>query len=159
MHRCQIWLAARRPLFAHVTHNDLVWERRQRKTEQRRLFLGTNCYPGKNRANYLKRVKTWLTRIRPFHSQDLTSNSPYRLPFNSYYVRSQNLVLDQRIIPWFIFFFILITCLLDTYWNCEKKFCLDHPLDHGSLNPNICLVESVKSEFSGSITKRGIPRL
>ena len=52
--------------------------------------------------------KSW-----PFHSQDLISNSPYYLPYNSYDVSSENLVLDQLIIPWLIFFSILITCLLD----------------------------------------------
>ena len=29
----------------------------------------------------------------PFHSQDLISNSPYDLPYNSYDVRLENLVL------------------------------------------------------------------
>ena len=43
----------------------------------------------------------------------LTSNSPYCQPNNSYNVSSENLVLDQPIIPKFIFFFILITCLVD----------------------------------------------
>ena len=50
---------------------------------------------------------------KPFNSQDLISNSPYCLPYNSYNVRLENLELDQLIIPQFIFFFILITCLLD----------------------------------------------
>ena len=49
----------------------------------------------------------------PFHSQDLISSSPYYLPYNSYDVSSENLVLDQLIIPWLTFFSILITCLLD----------------------------------------------
>ena len=43
----------------------------------------------------------------------LTSNSPYCQPNNSYNVSSENLALDQPIIPKFIFFFILITCLVD----------------------------------------------
>ena len=54
-----------------------------------------------------------FTPHQPFHSQDLISNSPYYLPYNSYDVSSENLVLDQLIIPWLIFFSILITCLLD----------------------------------------------
>ena len=37
--------------------------------------------------------------VKPFHSQDLISNSPYCLPYNSYDVSSENLVLDQLIIP------------------------------------------------------------
>ena len=35
----------------------------------------------------------------PSHSQDLISNSPYCLPYNSYDVSSGNLVLDQPMIP------------------------------------------------------------
>ena len=48
-----------------------------------------------------------------FNSQDLISNSPYYLPYNSCDVSSENLVLDQLIIPKLIFFFILITYLVD----------------------------------------------
>ena len=40
-------------------------------------------------------------------------NSPYCLPYNLRDVRLGNLELDQSIIPLFIFFFILITCLLN----------------------------------------------
>ena len=40
-------------------------------------------------------------------------NSPYHQPNNSYNVSSENLVLDQLIIPKLIFFFILITYLVD----------------------------------------------
>ena len=40
-------------------------------------------------------------------------NSPYCLPYNLRDVRLGNLELDQPIIPLFIFFFILITCLLN----------------------------------------------
>ena len=42
-------------------------------------------------------------------------NSPYYLPYNlrCYDVRLGNLELDQPIIPLLIFFFILITCLLN----------------------------------------------
>ena len=39
-------------------------------------------------------------------------NSPYCQPYNSYNVSSENLVLDQ-LIPKLIFFFILITYLVD----------------------------------------------
>ena len=41
------------------------------------------------------------------------SNSPYCLPYSFYDVSLENLVLDQFTIPLLIFFFILITCLLD----------------------------------------------
>ena len=36
---------------------------------------------------------------QPFHSQDLTRNSPYFLSYSSYDVSSENLVLDQVVIP------------------------------------------------------------
>ena len=48
-----------------------------------------------------------------FHYQDLISNSPYCLPYNSYDVNSENLALDQLKISALTFFFILMTCLLD----------------------------------------------
>ena len=45
----------------------------------------------------------------PFHSQDLISNSPFCLPYNSYDISQENLGLDQPMISWLIFFFILLT--------------------------------------------------
>ena len=48
-----------------------------------------------------------------FHTKDLISNFPYCLLYNSYDVSLENLVLEQLIIPLLIFFFILITSLLD----------------------------------------------
>ena len=44
---------------------------------------------------------------------DQIRNSPYCQSYNSYNVNSENLVLDQLIIPKLIFFFILITYLFD----------------------------------------------
>ena len=44
---------------------------------------------------------------------DQICNSPYYQPYNSYDVSSENLVLDQPIIPKLIFFVILITYLVD----------------------------------------------
>ena len=44
---------------------------------------------------------------------DQICNSPYCQPYSSYNVSSENVVLDQLILPKLIFFFILITCLLD----------------------------------------------
>ena len=51
--------------------------------------------------------------VWPFHSQDLINNSPYCLPYNSYDVSSENLVLSQLIVPKLIFFLILFTFLFD----------------------------------------------
>ena len=50
-----------------------------------------------------------LTLLLP----DQICNSPYRQPYNSYNVSSENLVLDQLIIPKLIVSFTLITCLVD----------------------------------------------
>ena len=44
---------------------------------------------------------------------DQICNSLYCQPYNSYDVSSENLVLDQLIIPKLIFFFILIIYLVD----------------------------------------------
>ena len=46
--------------------------------------------------------------LEPPCSQDLISNSPYWMPFDSYDVKAENLVFDQLIIPLLMFFFILI---------------------------------------------------
>ena len=50
---------------------------------------------------------------QPFHSQDFIGNSPNCFTYNSYPNSSENLVLDQLIIPLLMYFFILITCLFD----------------------------------------------
>ena len=58
--------------------------------------------------------------LNPWTPQDLISNSPYCLQYNSGDVSLENLELEQPIIPQLIFFFILITCLLDivfTVWG------------------------------------------
>ena len=57
--------------------------------------------------------KTQTRPFKPFHFQDLISNSPYCLPNNSYDVSSENVVLNHLVILYLIFFFILITCLFD----------------------------------------------
>ena len=44
---------------------------------------------------------------------DQICNTPYHQQYNSYNVCSENLVLDQLIIPKLMFFFILITYLVD----------------------------------------------
>ena len=51
--------------------------------------------------------------VKPFHSHDLSINSPYCLSFTAYNVSSENLVSNQIISPSWFFYFILITCLLD----------------------------------------------
>ena len=45
--------------------------------------------------------------------QDLLSNSPDYLSYNSYDISLENLVSDQLIIPKLILFFFLITYLVD----------------------------------------------
>ena len=44
---------------------------------------------------------------------DQIGNSPFCQPYNSYHVSSENLVLNQLIIPKLIHFLILITYLVD----------------------------------------------
>ena len=63
---------------------------------------------------------------QPFHSQDLTSNSLYCLPYNSHNVNSENLVLNQPVIPdrYFSLFSSLVCSI--SYWFCKEKFCLGH---------------------------------
>ena len=51
----------------------------------------------------------WLTLYLP----DQICNSLYCQPYNSYSVSSENLVLDQLIIPKLILFSILVTYLVD----------------------------------------------
>ena len=46
----------------------------------------------------LKKLE-FLEQIYPFHSQVRGRNSPYCLSYSSYDVNSENLVLDQLIIP------------------------------------------------------------
>ena len=63
---------------------------------------------------------------QPFHSQDLLSNSPYCLPYNSYDVSSKNLVLDQlKSANWSFSLFTLLVCLI-LYWYCKEKLFLGH---------------------------------
>ena len=58
---------------------------------------------------------------------DQICNSLYCQPYNSYNVSSENLELDQLIIPTLISFFILITYLVDKlYKYCKEKFCFGH---------------------------------
>ena len=49
----------------------------------------------------------------PFYLPDRICNSPFCQSYNFYNVSSENLVLDQVIIPKLIFFFILVTYLVD----------------------------------------------
>ena len=49
---------------------------------------------------------------------DLIGNSPYCLPYNSYGVSSQNMVLDQLITPLLILISILITFVFDIVLIC-----------------------------------------
>ena len=61
-----------------------------------------------------------------FYFQDLISNSPYCLPNNSYDVISDNLVLDQPIISFWIFSLISPLACLVLHWYCKENFCLGH---------------------------------
>ena len=66
-----------------------------------------------NKLSYLEMKVAYVMPLKPFHSQDLITLSPYCLQYNLCGVRWENLVLDQLIIPKSVFFFFLITFLLD----------------------------------------------
>ena len=85
-----------------------------------------------NAAQLTKAIKLYLQRtsILPFQSQNLTSNSLHWLPFNSYDVSLENLVLDQLMIPKFLVSFILFTVCLILYWYCIERLCLGHSWEY-----------------------------
>ena len=58
--------------------------------------------------------------------QDLISNYPLCLPYNSFNFSSENLALDQLIISKQLFFNILIISLLDTILIWKEKFGRGH---------------------------------
>ena len=59
-------------------------------------------------------VRSLACKFLTLKLSDQICDSPYCQPYSSYSVSSENVVLDQLILPKLIFFFILITCLLDT---------------------------------------------
>ena len=68
------------------------------------------CILSKNLRWFLKKKKSCRTIVLTPTSN---FNSPYCQQYNSYNVSSENLLLDQLIIPKSIFIFILITYLVD----------------------------------------------
>ena len=65
-----------------------------------------------NHPNY--HMQYLLQRSFNSFTPRISSTFPYSLPYNSYDISSENLVLNQLIIPKLIFLFILITCLFDS---------------------------------------------
>ena len=57
---------------------------------------------------------------------DQIFTSPYCQPYNSYNVSSENLVLDQVIIPKLTFSLVSLLICLILYRYCKEKFCLGH---------------------------------
>ena len=68
-------------------------------------FISINATSKESSANFNKHLTLYLP--------DQICNSSYCQPYNSYNVSSENSVLDQLIIPKLIFFFFLITYLVD----------------------------------------------
>ena len=66
----------------------------------------------KSSATNVPRSEGSILSFNPF-VPDQIFNSSYCQPYNSYNISSENLILDQLIIPKLIFFFILITYLVD----------------------------------------------
>ena len=64
---------------------------------------------------YQQRFRSWAgaAMLLTLSLLDQICNFLYCQHYNSYHVSSENLVLDQLIIPKLIFFFILITYLAD----------------------------------------------
>ena len=81
----------------------------------------------------------------PIHSQDLIGNSPYYPPYDFHDESSENLVLAQPI-PQLIFFFILITCLLDIVLMIVRKILLGSLMGVKGLTQN-CLAEAEGKTF------------
>ena len=82
------------------TYFSLCKNRKQSKMWFYLIYLITNL------CALLSTREYWIKPLRhawPFHSQDLIRNSPYCLLYSSCGVSSENLVLDQLIIPWLIF--------------------------------------------------------
>ena len=65
------------------------------------------------KLSYLGMKVAYVMPLKALNSQDLITHSPYCLQYNLCGVSLENLVLDQLIIPKSMFFFFLITCLLD----------------------------------------------
>ena len=60
--------------------------------------------------------------LNSFHFKDLSRNSRHcPITPNSYDLSSENLVLDQLIIPLLVFFSFLISCLFDIVLNFLRK--------------------------------------
>ena len=102
------------------------------------------CKIIKHARNKIRLWFNWSTQLEkynePFHSQDLISNSPYCLQYNSYDVGLENLVFDQLTIPkwYFTLFSPLVRSML--YWHWMEKFCLGHSWEwDGWLRVKPCL--------------------
>ena len=71
------------------------------------------------------------------HLQDLIGNSPYCRFYISYDVSSENLVLNQIIIPLFTFFplYSWLACLI-LLWYCTEKFGLGQSWELNNIKSN-----------------------
>ena len=74
-------------------------------------YLVTSLFPSTIDLEVLIMLSAYFNLT--LYLQDQMCNSIYCQLYNSYHVSSENLVLDQLIIPKLIFFFILITYLVD----------------------------------------------
>ena len=93
-----------------ISLNWISWNRKY-------TFLGFSSFTPKTGSHEIENI--YFSTSRP-HTQDLQLN--YFLVCNSYDVNFENLVFDQLIIiPWLIFFFILITSLLDIVFMLQGK--------------------------------------
>ena len=66
---------------------------------------------------------------------DQIFNSPFSQPYNSFNVSSENLILDRLIIPKLIFFFSLITYLVDIVYILLAEILSQSLVGVKGLNP------------------------
>ena len=73
------------------------------------VFIVSKVLEQHNEAWKRNRIESLMKWFNP----DKICNSSYCQPYNSYSVSSENLVLDQLIIPKLVFVFILVSYLVD----------------------------------------------
>ena len=108
-------------LYPRTTTSDHQWNYSQARNRCNKWSRGRAITEAKNKNNFtawrvVYRNLHWSWRhILSTHTPlpDLIGNFLDSLPYILYDVSSDNLLLDQQIIPLFIVFFILTTCLFD----------------------------------------------
>ena len=121
-------LTAKKFVASHYTHRSGLEQEDMRILYK---YLVTSLFPSTIDLEVLNMLSAYFNLT--LYLQDWMCNSLYCQLYNSYKISLENLVLDQLIIPKFMFFSILITYLFDIvlilYWYCKEKFCVGHSWD------------------------------